>query len=170
MTVFDIFVLAIVGASIVAGALRGLVRALITVVALLLGLILAARGYATAGSLLRAVGLVESDAAASAGGFLLIVALALTFGFAIGALARGGLRRARLEWFDRALGALFGFLRGMAVCSSLYLALTAFPVRLSSVEEASTAPALAAGAQVLSACTSSDVRSRFIAEYKRLAS
>ena len=38
------------------------------------------------------------------------------------------------------LGGAFGLLRGWLVCSILYLALTAFPVRLSSVEEATTAP------------------------------
>lgn len=170
MTVFDILVFAIVGASIVAGVLRGLVRALITGGALLLGLILAAQGYETAGAFLKAFGIVESPASTSAGGFLLIVGVTLGCGFLLGSLLRGGLRRARLEWFDRALGGFFGFLRGMAVCSVIYLALTAFPVRISSVAEAQTAPALAVGAHLLSVCTSSDVRSRFIAEYKRLTS
>ena len=170
MTVFDISVFAIVGASVVAGVLRGLVRALITGAALLLGLVVAARGYATAGDLLQASGMVESVAAAAAAGSLLIVGAALACGFVAGSLLRGGLRRARLDWLDRLLGGLFGFLRGMAVCSVIYLALTAFPVRLSSVTEAQTAPALAVGAELLAVCTSSDVRSRFVAEYKRLTS
>jgi hypothetical protein len=78
------------------------------------------------------------------------------------------LRRARLEWFDRVLGGAFGLLRGVAVCSAIYLALTAFPVRLSSVEEARTAPALAQGARLLALCTSEDVRVRFLAGYRSL--
>ncbi len=56
----------------------------------------------------------------------------------------------------------------MAVCSLFYLALTAFPVRLASVEEARTAPALVVGAKVLARLTSEDVRSRFLNEYRRL--
>lgn len=168
MTVFDFFILSILGASIVAGALRGLVRALITLVALILGLVIAARLYETAGALLGGLGLVESTAAANAGGFLLVVGVVLLAGFVAGALVRGGLRRVRLEWFDRVLGGLFGFLRGMAVCSAIYLALTAFPVRLSAVEEARSAPALAVGAQILTACTSSDMRARFYDGYRRL--
>lgn len=169
MTVFDIFVLAVVVASVASGAMRGLVRALIAGGALLAGLLLAARGYEAAGALLRGVGLVESVGAASAGGFLLIVGAALALGFAAGGLARAGLRRARLEWFDRVLGGAFGFVRGVAVCSAIYLALTAFPVRLASVSEARTAPLLAEGARVLAVCTSAEVRGRFLTEYRRLA-
>src|ERR687884_390467 len=101
MTFFDLIVLALVGSSLVAGALRGLVRALITTGA------------------------------------------ALMLGFAAGQLARGRLKRARLGWLDRALGALFGLARGLAVCAIMYLALTAFPVRLDAVAEARTAPLLA---------------------------
>lgn len=168
MTFFDLFVLAIVGASVVAGALRGFVRALIATFGLIVGIVVATRTYEPAGALLRSFGVVESIEAAHAGGFLLVTGLVLAAGFALGQFARAGLRHARLEWFDRALGAGFGFVRGMAVCSVVYLALTAFPVRIESVEGASTAPALAEGARLLALCTSEDVRARFITEYHRL--
>ena len=168
MTFFDVLVLALVGASVVAGALRGFVRAVIVGVALVAGLVVAARGYEAAGALLGNLGLVEAGGAANAGGFLLIVCAALVAGFAAGSLARAGLRQARLEWFDRALGAAFGLVRGVAVCSAFYLALTAFPVRLESVAEARTAPLLAEGARVLALCTSAEMRGRFLAEYERL--
>src|SRR5437588_7132160 len=83
MTVFDLIVLALVGASFVAGAMRGLVRALIATGALLVGLIFAARGYEFVGALLRGIGLVETRGAAEAGGFLLVVGVALVLGFAV---------------------------------------------------------------------------------------
>jgi membrane protein required for colicin V production len=168
MTFFDLFVLAIVGSSVVAGALRGLVRALVAGAALVLGLVFAARGYETAGAVLKALGLVESPEAAHAGGFLLIVGAAVAFGFLLGQVVKSRVGRTRLRWFDRALGGAFGFVRGVAVCSAIYLALTAFPVRLGTVEAARTAPALAEGARLLALCTSADVRSRFLAQYERL--
>jgi len=80
-------------------------------------------------------------------------------------MVRRGLSRARLQWFDRALGAAFGLVRGLAVCSIMYLALTAFPVRLGSVTEARTAPVLAEGARLLAAFTSPEVRTRFLDEH-----
>lgn len=168
MTAFDLFVLAVVGASILAGALRGLLRAAIASAALILGLVMAAQSYEMAGTALKSIGLVASTAAAHAGGFLLIVGAVFALGLALGELLRGRLRQARLAWFDRLLGSIFGLLRGIAVCSVIYLALTAFPVRLAAVREARTAPALAAGAKMLAACTSPDVRTRFLSEYKRL--
>jgi membrane protein required for colicin V production len=168
MTFFDLFVLLIVGASVASGALRGLVRATVTMAALVLGLFAAAQTYEPAGELLRGLGFVESQEAARAGGFLLVAGLGLGLGLVVGESLRAGLRHARLEWFDRALGALFGFARGLAVCSVVYLALTAFPVRLATVEQARTAPALAAGARLLALCTSAEVRARFLAGYQRL--
>jgi membrane protein required for colicin V production len=169
VTLFDLIVLALIVASVVAGALRGLVRALIATGALFVGLIVAAQGYEWAGAGLRALGAVKTTAAADAGGFLVLVPLFVSLGFATGALLRDTLRRAKLGWLDRALGASFGFVRGLAVCSALYLALTAFPVRLDSVHNAQTAPALIQGARLLSFVTSSDLRARFLAEYRRLS-
>jgi membrane protein required for colicin V production len=168
MTFFDFFVLAVVGASVASGAMRGLVRALVASAALVAGLFLAAHAYGAAGALLLAAGLVESPEAASAGGFLLVAGLVLGAGFVAGSYLRSGLGRSRLGWLDRALGAAFGMARGVAVCSCIYLALTAFPVRLEPVADAKTGPALAAGARLLSLCTSEDVRARFQAEYRRL--
>lgn len=168
MTFFDLIVLALVGASLIAGALRGFVRALVATLAMFVGIIVAAQSYETAGAFLRALNIVEADAAANAGGFLLIVGVALALGFLAGGLLKGGLKRARLEWMDRVLGALFGLARGMVVCCVVYLALTAFPVRLATVTEARTAPALAEGARLISWLTSADVRTRFQVEYQRL--
>lgn len=152
----------------VAGALRGLVRAVIALGAMLIGLIVAARGYEVVGLLLQEVGLVSRKATANAGGFLLIVGLSLLLGLVVGGMVRGRLKRARLGGVDRTLGAVFGLVRGLAVCSMIYLALTAFPVRLRSVTDARTAPVLAQGAKTLSLLTSSDLRTRFYEEYRRL--
>lgn len=165
MTVFDLIVLSLCGASVVAGALRGLVRGLLTGVSLIAGLLVATRGYEAAGGIFRALGLVESTAAANAAGFLVLTGLIFGLGVVAGHLLSRRLRRTRLAWFDRVLGAGFGALRGFFVSSALFLALTAFPVRLSSVEEARTAPLLAEGARLLTAFTSQDVRSSFLKQY-----
>lgn len=168
MTIFDFIVFALIGASIAAGASRGLVRALITFAALIVGLLIAAQAYGNAGALLLGVGVLESQAAANAGGFLLIMVVVLGAGFMAGQLVSGGLRRVRLEWFDRVLGGAFGLLRGLAVCSVMYLALTAFPVQIEAVEKAQTAPVLAEGARLMALFTSQDLRTRFLEEYTGL--
>lgn len=168
MTFFDLFVLAIVGASVAAGALRGFVRALIASIGLAVGFFVASHTYEQAGAFLRGLGAFESVEAAHAAGFLLLVGVVLAVGFILGESVRAGLKRAKLQWFDRALGAGFGLVRGVAVCSVVYLALTAFPVRLEAVERARTGPALAEGARLLSFCTSGELRARFLAQYRHL--
>ena len=168
MTFFDFLVLALVVSSVVSGAIRGIVRALLTGAALIVGLLIAAQGYEAVGAILRGLKLVESREAANACGFLLIMAIALAGGFLAGRLVKGGMRHVRLEWFDRLLGGAFGLLRGLAVCSILYLALTAFPVSLSSVTEARTAPILAQGAKLLGVFTSRELRTRFYEGYSDL--
>jgi membrane protein required for colicin V production len=169
MTLFDFIVLALIVASVVAGALRGIVKALLTLAALIVGLLIAARGYGVAGAALSGLGIVESTEAANAGGFLLIMVIALAGGFLAGRFISGGLRRVRLQWFDHVLGGAFGLLRGLAVCSVLYLTLTAFPVHIHAVAEARTAPVLAQGARILSAFTSQEMRARFYEEFKNLS-
>jgi membrane protein required for colicin V production len=168
MTFFDFLVLALIASSIVSGAMRGIVRALLTGAALILGLLIAAQGYGAVGAILRGLNLVESEGAANAGGFILIMIVALVGGFFAGRLVSGGLKHVRLEWFDRVLGGAFGLLRGWAVCSILYLALTAFPVSISSVTEARTAPILAQGAKLLGIFTSQEMRTRFYEGYSDL--
>src|ERR1044071_3026590 len=149
MTFFDLFVLAIVGASVAAGALRGFVRALIASFGLVVGFFVASHTYEQAGAFIRGLGLVESVEAGYAAGFLLMVGVVLAVGFVVGESVRAGLKRAKLQWFDRALGAGFGLVRGVAVCSVVYLALTAFPVKIEAVTHARTGPALAEGARLL---------------------
>lgn len=168
MTFFDFLVLSLVISSVVSGAMRGIVRALLTGAALIIGLLIAAHGYLAVGSILRGLKILQSTEAANAGGFLLIMAVALLGGFLAGRLVTGGLRHVRLAWFDRVLGGAFGFLRGLAVCSVLYLALTAFPVSLSSVTESRSAPLLAQGAKMLGVFTSQEVRARFYESYTNL--
>jgi membrane protein required for colicin V production len=168
MTFFDFLVLALVASSVIAGALRGIVRALLTGAALIVGLLIAARGYGAASAILRGLRLIESKETANAVGFLFIVLAVFAAGFFAGRLISRGLRRLHLEWLDRLLGGAFGLLRGWAVCSVLYLALTAFPVHLSSVTEAQTAPLLAGGAKMLGVFTSQEVRRRFYKSYTDL--
>ena len=168
MTFFDLFVLAIVGASVAAGALRGFVRALIASFGLVVGFFVASHTYEQAGAFIRGAGLVESAEAGYAAGFLLMVGIVLTVGFILGESVRAGLKRAKLQWFDRALGAGFGLVRGVAVCSVVYLALTAFPVKIEAVTHARTGPALAEGARLLALCTSDELRARFLTQYRHL--
>lgn len=128
---------------------------------MIVGLLVAARGYEAVGAVIFGIRIVRSKELANASGFLLIVIAALVGGYFAGRLLAISVRRMGLGWFDRILGGALGLLSGLATCSVLYLALTAFPAQNDSVRRASTAPVLAWGARMLGIFTSDDVRTRF---------
>lgn len=163
MTTLDYFVLIVVAASIASGATRGVIKGIISVSSAVAGLVLAAQLYPYAASLLS--GFVSTVRAANLLGFVAVFLAALAGGSLLVRLMRGGLKRARLDWIDHTLGAAFGLARGWLICSAIYLALTAFPVKIEAVERAAFAPALLEGTRVIAYLTSQDLRGRFTSGY-----
>jgi membrane protein required for colicin V production len=127
MTVFDYAVLAIIGLSIVLSVWRGAVRELLALAAWIVAF-LAAQAYGVAVAVYLPAAL-ENPALRVLAGFA-IVFIAVLIVMALGALLVSKLIRAvGLGPADRALGAVFGFLRGMLVVLILVLlcGLTAAP-------------------------------------------
>jgi membrane protein required for colicin V production len=166
MTALDYFVLVILGLSVALGAIKGILKGAIAVVSALAGLLAAAHFYASAAPLFR--WLVSTDRAASLIGFVAIFLAFIIAGAIASRALRKWLRRARLDWTDHLLGALFGLARGWLICSAAYLALTAFPVRLEAVQKAQFAPFLIEGTKVISYLGSNELRRRFLESYEAL--
>ena len=163
MTVLDYFVLLVVAASVVSGATRGIIRVTVSVASTIAGLVVAAYAYPYAAGLLR---VFVSARLADLLGFAAVFVLVLVAGGLSSRWLRGGLKRARLGWIDLALGAAFGILRGWLICSVIYLALTAFPLRPTAVERATFGPALLEGTRVIAYLTSRELRERFFSGYE----
>jgi membrane protein required for colicin V production len=163
MTVLDYFVVIVVVASVALGATRGIIKGIISLSSALAGLIIAAQLYPFAARLFGSF--VSTARAANLLGFVAIFLLVLVGGSLLARWLRGGLKRVRLDWLDHLLGAVFGGLRGWLICSVIYLALTAFPVKLEAVERATFAPALLEGTRVIAYLTSKDLRDRFFDGY-----
>jgi membrane protein required for colicin V production len=159
MTVLDYFVIVVIGASLVLGLVRGIVRASITLLACIVGLLAAGYLYPYVGAAVKPV--VSSKLAADFVGFILIFMAVLIVGMVVSKLLRRALTSMRLGWVDHLMGAGFGLVRGWLMCSALYLALTAFPIRLEAVEQAKLSPLLLEGTRVIAYLTSPEVRGRF---------
>jgi membrane protein required for colicin V production len=164
MTVLDYFVLIVVVASVASGATRGIIKGIISVSSALAGLVLAAQLYPYAARLTS--GFVSTTRAANLLGFVAVFLTVLACGSLLARRLRGGLKRARLNWVDQMMGAAFGLVRGWLVCSAIYLALTAFPIKIESVERAAFAPALLEGTRVIVYLTSPELRERFLGGYR----
>lgn len=164
MTVLDYFVLIVVVASIASGATRGILKGTISVASALAGLVLAAQFYAQAAVPFGWAGVAAPWS--TLGGFAAIFLLTIAGGGLLTYWLRSHLKRARLSWLDHSMGAGFGLVRGWLICSALYLALTAFPVRLVAVERATLAPVLLEGAHLVVYLTSKEMRERFLGGYE----
>ncbi|HSB08052.1 MAG TPA: CvpA family protein [Blastocatellia bacterium] len=165
MTVLDYFVLLVVVASIASGATKGIIRVVVSVAFTVAGLLLAAHFYQYAASVLR---LFVAAWLANLLGFAVVFVVVFAGGSLLSWRLRGGLKRARLGWIDHTLGAMFGFVRGWLICSVMYLALTAFPVKPAAVEQAIFAPALLEGTRIIAYLSSSELRQRFFDGYEKV--
>ena len=163
MTVLDYFVLLVVAASVASGARKGIIRVIVSVAFTVAGLVVAAYAYPYAAGLLR---IFVAARLADLLGFVAVFLIVLVAGSFASRWLRGGLKRARLGWLDHVLGAAFGCLRGWLICSVIYLALTAFPLRPKAVEEATFGPALLEGTRVVAYLTSRELRERFFSGYE----
>lgn len=163
MTVLDYFVVIIVVASVALGATTGIVKGIFSVLSALAGLIIAAQLYPYTARLFS--GFVSTARAANLLGFIAVFLIVLVGGSLLARSLRGRLKRSRLGWLDHLLGAGFGLARGWLVCSAVYLALTAFPIKIEAVERATFAPALLEGTRVIAYLTSRDLRERFFDGY-----
>jgi uncharacterized membrane protein required for colicin V production len=166
VTALDYTVLIIAAFSAAAGWRRGLVRGAFAIVSALLGLVLAANFYSPAGTLLS--GLTTTRRAADLLGFATIFTSVLAGGAYAGYRLRKALDRKKMSWLDCWLGLGVGLLRAWLVASALYLALTAFPVRLEAVERSVFAPVLVQGTHALAYLGSSEFRGRFAEGYDSL--
>ncbi len=163
MTVLDYFVLLVVVVSVISGATRGIIRAIVSVAFSVAGLIVAAYAYPYAARVLR---IFVAARLADLLGFAAVFLLVLVAGIFVSRWLRGGLKKARLGWLDQVLGAAFGLIRGWLICSVIYLALTAFPLRPEAVERATFGPALLEGTRAIAYLTSPELRGRFFSGYE----
>lgn len=166
LTILDWIVLLILTGSIVSSVLKGFARETISLGSAVVGLLLASWFYHWPGSLVAPY--VRTQDIASLVGFTSIFFGVLLLGVVISALVNKFLQAAHLQWFDRFLGAAFGFVRGWVIGSVLFLMLTAFPIQLENVRDARLAPYLLAGARVLVILTPSSLKTKFLEGYRKV--
>jgi membrane protein required for colicin V production len=148
MSPFDYAVLGIVGLSIIVSVWRGAVREVLALASWIIAFI-AAQAYAPAAAAYLPAALENASLrllAAFAGVFLSVFLLTTLTAIAISKLVRA----AGLGPADRALGAIFGLVRGMLVVLTFVLlgGLTAAP-RLPAWRDAMLSPPLEAAAGVV---------------------
>lgn len=120
----DIIILAIIAFFTIKSAIRGIIREISSVVALLAGFVLASAYYIRLGTLLS--GLITNAGIrhllSFAGIFLLVYLVFILLGMAGKKIMKVSL----LGWFDRTAGALLGFVKGTFIVCVILILITAF--------------------------------------------
>lgn len=138
---------------------KGLVRELISLAALIAGLVVAALYYERVAVWFQ--DLTSSHQAAEGIAFLALFLGVLIVGAVVSSLTRKLIRTAGLQWFDRFLGALFGFVRGLLVDAVVLMVLVAFAIKADAVERSVLAPYVTAGARVIVLAMPGEMRTQF---------
>jgi len=165
-TFLDCFFAAIILISTVLALMKGLVREIISLVALVGGFILAVIYYPSLGS--RLAEFSRTDSIANFMGFLIIFIACLLLGAIVAFVVNRFLKAASLQWVDRILGGIFGLLRGWAISSIIVVALVAFPIRENLMTRSFLAPYLLAGARTAVFLVPQSLKDKFNAQYKKV--
>lgn len=157
----DYLLLAILTVSVISGFTAGAARVGVGFIATFIGMFAAFWCYGITAAYI--VDYVNSKAIANLIGFFLIFAGVLLLGGLIGRLLASLFKWIGLSWFDRLLGAAFGFIRGALVAIVLVTVLLAFAPAPPppSIVDSRLLPYVLGASNVLAAATPHEVKDAF---------
>jgi len=162
----DFLFVLIILVSIVFALTKGLVREIISLVALIAGFAFAVLYYPVPAKWLAEFSRTESIA--NLLGFMIIFVGCVLLGALIAYIVNRFLKAASLKWLDRLLGGIFGLIRGWAICSIMVVALVAFPIRENIMARSFLAPYLLAGARAAVFLVPQSLKDKFNEQYKKV--
>jgi membrane protein required for colicin V production len=166
MNWLDILLVLLAGASVVSAFLRGFTRELVGLAAVIAALLLGYWFYGMVAGCLEPY--LSSRQLANLLGFLAIFGAVMLVGALVGRLLRAVLKVAGLSFFDRMLGAGFGFVRAVLIAAALMTAFLAFaPGRKTprAIVESRLAPYVMAAGRACVAMAPHELRDGFHAGY-----
>lgn len=148
--------------SVVSSIVRGLTRELISLAALVFGILGALWWYPEVGR--RIEPHLASKGVAAFVGFLVVLFAFLIVGALVSKIVGAMVKAAGLRWADRILGAAFGLVRGVLASAVLVMAIVAFlhgPGATQAVARSRLAPTVLYGARALAAVAPRPLREGF---------
>jgi len=133
----DILLLLILAVAFILGVIKGLVRQVVGILAVVVGLILAMAFYPAAASAVST--LIKNENVAHFLGFLTIFVVVLVGGWLIGRLFTR-VMKGPLKLLNHGLGGLLGLIKGVLIGGVLVFALLVFPVSSAALRDSTLAP------------------------------
>lgn len=166
MNGLDWLILLVMLCSALLAAAQGFFFEVISLAGVVLGYLLAAWGYRRLAPWF--LDYVKSAPFADLAGFLTIFLSVVILAGVIARIARWIIHEAGLRWVDRALGAAFGFLRGMLIVTAALLAVTAFAPESQELAGSQLAPYFQVAGRGASWLAPSEIRQKFREGLERL--
>jgi membrane protein required for colicin V production len=155
----DVGIVVVVLLSVLLAAGQGFFFEIFSLAGTIVGYLLAAWGYTRVAPMLEPY--VKTPWVANMGAFLLIFLAVTLLASAVGRLVRATMKEVGLRWFDRLLGALFGFARGLLVVMVIALALASFAPGSPALSNSRLAPYLLVVARAAVWLAPTQVRMQF---------
>jgi len=133
----DIFFIIIILITLIMGAVKGFLRQVIGLFAVIAGLFLAIEYYHPVSNVVFE--LIPHRIAANFLGFLFVFIVTLVLGWLIG-ISVSKVIKGHVKLLDRVLGGGFGVLKGILICVVIVLALLIFPINKRWLGESQLAP------------------------------
>jgi len=165
MNWLDITFLALILLCLILGIIRGFVRQLVGIAAVLAGLVLAVVYYKGTGEIIDSV--IHNQFFSYFLGFILIFVLVIAGGWLIGVLLTR-LMKGPLAVMNRALGGFFGVVKGVLICGILVFALLTFKVARPALETSTLAPACFSAISAAVRLIPQEVRDMFESSYREI--
>ena len=150
--------------SVVYSALKGFVRELLGMLSLVAAFFVSVWFYRVASEPFKEV--VKTENIALFLGFASVFLGTLLVGALVIWAVQKLIKFAKIQWFDRLLGAAFGFIRGWILGSIVFLALTSFDLQSERVRSSQLAPYYLPGARIIALATPHDLKTRFMDGYR----
>jgi membrane protein required for colicin V production len=158
-SILDWLILLVVVLNVAGAIAEGFVYELFSFAAVIAGYLVAAWEYPRVAAFY--LHYVSSAWAADIAGFLTIFFVVVLLGGVAGKIGRSFVEGIGLRWIDRFLGGLFGFLKGVVVCTVIVMALAAFNPTTSWVRDSRIAPFMLVTGRALIWAAPGELRQRF---------
>jgi membrane protein required for colicin V production len=160
MNLFDCFLIAVLVYSTIVAFIRGIILELFSLGGLIAGIVLAAWNYHHVALLLGRF--INSLATAQIVAFLLIIFCVMVLCTLLGKAMNRTAHAVGLGFFDRLLGAVFGFARGCLLGVAILMAVAAFLPRSQWIANSQLTPYFLAGAHAVSFVVPHDLRQQIL--------
>jgi membrane protein required for colicin V production len=156
MSLLDWSLIAIIAYSTIVAFMRGIILELFSLGGLIAGILLASWNYNHVALLLQR--LITTPATAQIVAFLFIVVAVMVLSAILGKLLNRTAHAIGLGFFDRLLGAIFGFARGCLFGVAILMAVAAFLPHSTWTANSQLTPYFLAGAHAVSFVVPHDLR------------